>query len=108
MHRTTTLSVYQIEELNELAPLDQREMHRCRLYRIGPPNRFSPEGKIVEVWDTVEDPYEKHKALPPGELLAQEQDVSSQTVREKMSGHCERFKLVVAASISRWRPDRMP
>jgi hypothetical protein len=81
-------------------PGDIITLHRCRLYRIGPPDKIFTEGRFTEVWDTLDQPYERTGPLPKGEVVAEENNSVKSAVREAISKYRKQHRIITAGS---WR-----
>lgn len=81
-------------------PADRQ--HRCRLYKIGEPDEFHPNGRWTEVWDVLDVPFGENEGdeLPNGELVREEIAASMADVRNKIDLLRKELGIVVAGS---WR-----
>lgn len=66
---------------------------RCRLYRLKRRN-VADLPRFVEVWDTLDNPYESEHTLPRGELVACTQSRSERVIRSRMNREWSRLGIV--------------
>lgn len=71
---------------------------RCRIWRIGAPDRLNPTGRYTELWDTLDDPYQG--VLPAGQPRHEQVDADARRIHAAINEYRKENRIIVANS---WR-----